>query len=107
MNNNGMKMNQSGKEPDERELDERAILRYTETLRRELNFRLLTEQDVDVKDPWSKLLAPERVLYVESIIVTDIRYPDREKSRMTGSRSRKKQYKQNKNRKERGTGLWQ
>lgn len=106
MNNNGMKTNQSNKEPDEREMEGRAILRYTETLRRELNFRLLTEQDGE-KDLWSKLLAPERVLYVESITVTGIRYPDREQSCTAGSRRKKKPCKQDKNRKERGTRLWQ
>lgn len=106
MSDNGMKTNRSNKEPDEREMEGRAILRYTETLRKELNFRLLTEQD-GVKDFWNRLLAPERVLYVESITITDIRYPDREQSRTAGSMGEKKQCKQNKNRKERGRRLWQ
>lgn len=89
MNDNGMKTNRFSKEPDERELEGRAILRYTETLRKELNLRLLTEHD-DARDSWSRLLAPERVLYVESITVTDIRYPDRGQSRTARSRSKRK-----------------
>ncbi len=107
MNNNGVKTDRSRKEQDRREQEGRAILRYTEELRRELNFRLLTEHDSGEKDLWNKFLAPERVLYVESITVTDIRYPEKRKSRADGRRNRKNQCRENNYRKEKGTRLWQ
>lgn len=70
MNDNGAKVERTSKE-NEREQKERAILRYTEKLRKELNFRLMTEYGDYGQD-----LIPERVLYVDSITVTGIRYPD-------------------------------
>ena len=107
MNNNGVKTNRSKKEQDKREQEGRAMLRYTEELRRELNFRLLTEHDEDGQAPWNKLLEPERVLYVDSITITDIRYPDKRKRRADKTRSKKNQCRGDKHRKERGTRLWQ
>lgn len=79
MSNNGVKTNHSEAERDdwqqsEQEQMARVILRYTEDLRREMNLRLLTEHVDDAADPWNKYLTPERVLYVDSITVTDIRY---------------------------------
>lgn len=70
MNDNGAKVERTSKE-NEREQKERVILRYTEKLRKELNFRLMTEYGDYGQD-----LIPERVLYVDSITVTGIRYPD-------------------------------
>lgn len=70
MNDNGAKVERTSKE-NEREQKERVILHYTEKLRKELNFRLMTEYGDYGQD-----LIPERVLYVDSITVTGIRYPD-------------------------------
>lgn len=82
MNDNGertkrceVKLNQY--ECKEQEQMRRAILRYTEELQREMNLRLVTEQSVDTSDPWNKYLMPEKILYVDSITVTDIRYPNK------------------------------
>ena len=82
MSDNGVKTNKPGQKRDERKQVKQeeaghAILRYTEELRREMNFRLLTEHEDDKADPWHKYLAPERVLYVDSITVERIRYPDK------------------------------
>lgn len=90
MNNNGGKKKRTKKEQDKREREGYALLRDTEKLRRELNLRLLTDTAETAEDSFRKCLVPDKVLYVDSITVTDIRYPDR-----------------NKNRKERGTRLWQ
>lgn len=90
MNNNGVKAKRKRKEQSEREQEGYALLRDTEKLRGELNLRLITDTVGETEDSFRKRLAPDKVLYVESITVTDIRYPDR-----------------NKNRKERGTRLWQ
>ena len=82
MSNNGVKtkrhrVNRDKREQEKQEQEGRVILRYTEELRRELNLRLVTEQETEAADPWQKYLAPEKVLYVDSITVTDIRYPDK------------------------------
>lgn len=82
MSSNGVKTNHPVSEQDDRQQNEqeqmaRVILRYTEDLRRELNLRLLTEHVDDTADPWHKYLTPERVLYVDSITVTDIRYQNK------------------------------
>lgn len=82
MSDNGVKTNEPGRKQDEQKQVKQeevghAILCYTEELRREMNFRLLTEHEDDKADPWNKYLAPERVLYVDSITVEKIRYPDK------------------------------
>lgn len=82
MSSNGVKTNHPVSERDDRQQNEqeqmaRVVLRYTEDLRRELNLRLLTEHVDDAADPWHKYLTPERVLYVDSITVTDIRYQNK------------------------------
>lgn len=82
MSDNGVKTNEPGQKQDEQKQVKQeevghAILRYTEELRKEMNFRLLTEHVDDKADPWQKYLAPERVLYVDSITVEKIRYPDK------------------------------
>lgn len=82
MSSNGVRtgkpvIKQDKREQDVQEQMGRAILRYTEELRNELNLRLVTEHEDDAADPWHKYLTPERVLYVDSIMVTDIRYPDK------------------------------
>lgn len=74
-NNNGGSTDLQEQERKRREAEGRIILQSTEKLRREMNLRLLTEQEIDRNDPWRKYMPPERVLYVESITVTDIRYP--------------------------------
>ena len=81
MNNNGVKSSLKNAEQDthlrkELEQIERVILRYTEELQREMNLRLVTEQSADASDPWHKYLIPGKILYVDSITVTDIWYPD-------------------------------
>lgn len=80
MSNNGVKtsrenVEQSTRKRKEMEQIERVILHSAEELRREMNLRLLTEYESDAADPWQKYLAPNRVLYVDSITVTDIWYP--------------------------------
>lgn len=82
MSDNGVKTDEPEQKQDEQSKEQKeqmghAILRYTEELRREMNFRLLTEHEDDKADPWQKYLAPERVLYVDSITVEKIRYPDK------------------------------
>ena len=72
------------------------IVRDTERLRRELNLRLLTDSSDAGQELSAKFLLPERVLYVESITVVDIRYPNRDNNVVKTN-----------NRKERGTRLWQ
>lgn len=79
---NGPEQKQAEQEQEKRKQKEQeemghAILRYTEELRKEMNFRLLTEHEDDKADPWQKYLAPERVLYVDSITVERIRHPDK------------------------------
>lgn len=81
MSNNGVKTSRENVEQNTRkrkqmEQIERVILHSAEELRREMNLRLLTECESDAADPWQKYLAPNRVLYVDSITVTDIWYPD-------------------------------
>lgn len=82
MNDNGVRTNrcevrQNQYECEEQEQMERVILRYTEELQREMNLRLVTEQSADASDPWHKYLIPGKILYVDSITVTDIRYPNK------------------------------
>lgn len=82
MNDNGVRTNrcevrQNQYEGEEQEQMERVILRYTEELQREMNLRLVTEQSADASDPWHKYLIPGKILYVDSITVTDIRYPNK------------------------------
>lgn len=81
MNNNGVKSSLKNAEQDthpRKELEEikRVVLHSAEELRREMNLRLLTEYESDAADPWQEYLVPTRVLYVDSITVTDIWYPD-------------------------------
>lgn len=81
MSNNGVKtsrenVEQNARKRKETEQIERVILRSAEELRREMNLRLLTEYESDAADPWQEYLVPTRVLYVDSITVTDIWYPD-------------------------------
>ena len=96
MNNNGVRTKRPNKEQSRRQQEGRMILRDTERLRRELNLRLLTDSSDAGQEPSAKLLLPERVLYVESITVVDIRYPNRDNNVVKTN-----------NRKERGTRLWQ
>lgn len=96
MNNNGVRTKRPNKEQSRRQQEGRMILRDTERLRRELNLRLLTDSSDAGQERSAKLLLPERVLYVESITVVDIRYPNRDNNVVKTN-----------NRKERGTRLWQ
>ena len=96
MNNNGVRTKRPNKEQSRRQQEGRMILRDTERLRRELNLRLLTDSSDAGQERSVKLLLPERVLYVESITVVDIRYPNRDNNVVKTN-----------NRKERGTRLWQ
>ena len=75
MNNNGEKVVTTSKE-NEQQQEGRVILHYTEKLRRELNLRLMTEYGDYGQDSWNGFWIPERVLYVDSITVTGIHYPD-------------------------------
>lgn len=66
----------------------REILAHSETLADELNLRLFLEREntalreddilrrllslADMKELWQELCAPERMLFVESVVVTDI-----------------------------------
>lgn len=81
MNNNGVKSSLKNAEQDahlRKELEEikRVVLHGAEELRREMNLRLVTEYEADAADPWQKYMIPNRVLYVDSITVADIWYPD-------------------------------
>ncbi len=96
MNNNGVRTKWRNKEQSRREQEGRLILRDTEGLRRELNLRLITDSPDAVQESSGTLLMPERVLYVESITVVDIRYPNRDSNVVKTN-----------NRKERGIRLWQ
>lgn len=89
-NNNGGISDRREQERKRREAEGRIILQSTEELRREMNLRLLTEQEIDRNDPWRKYMPPERVLYVESITVTDIRYPESRNRKETGKRVKRK-----------------
>lgn len=96
MNNNGVRIKRLNKEQSRRQQEGRMIVRDTERLRRELNLRLLTDSSDAGQERSVKFLLPERVLYVESITVVDIRYPNRDNNVVKTN-----------NRKERGTRLWQ
>lgn len=96
MNSNGVRTRLVKKEQSRREQEGRLILRDTERMRRELNLQLITDAADAGREPSGKVLMPERVLYVDSITVTDIRYPNRGDNVVKTN-----------NRKERGTGLWQ
>lgn len=91
-NNNGgsTDLQKQERERERREAEGRIILQSTEKLRREMNLRLLTEQEIDRNDPRLKYMPPERVLYVESITVTDIRYPKSRNRKETGKRVKRR-----------------
>lgn len=58
---------------------ERLILEYTEELAEDINLRLLALQDIGPAGFRRGRYHTGDVLYVESIIVTDVRYPEEKK----------------------------
>lgn len=60
---------------------ERLILAYTEELAEEINLRLLSQQEIDPAGFHHGCYHTGEVLYVESIVVTNIRYPKQQKKR--------------------------
>lgn len=58
---------------------ERLILEYTEELAQDINLRLLAQQDIEPAGLRRGRYHTGDVLYVESIIVTDVRYPEQKK----------------------------
>lgn len=54
---------------------ERLILEYTEELAEDINLRLLAQQEIEPAGFRRGRYHTGEVLYVESIIITDIRYP--------------------------------
>lgn len=71
----GQEMDRQGRK---KEL-ERLILEYTEELARDINLRLLAQQDIEPAGLRRGRYHTGDVLYVESIIVTDVRYPEQKK----------------------------
>lgn len=68
------------KENRKKEL-EKMILEYTEELADDINLRLLAQQEIGPAGFRRGRYHTGEVLYVESIIVTDIRYPQRKQER--------------------------
>ena len=64
---------------DRRKELERLILEYMEELAEDINLRLLAQQEVEPAGFRHGRYHTGEVLYVESIIVTDIRYPAKKK----------------------------
>ena len=58
---------------------ERLILEYTEELAEDINLRLLAQQEIEPAGFRRGRYHTGEVLYVESIIITDIRYPAKKK----------------------------
>lgn len=58
---------------------ERLILEYTEELAEDINLRLLARQDIGPAGFRRGRYHTGDVLYMESIIVTDVRYPEEKK----------------------------
>ncbi len=71
----GQEMDRQGRK---KEL-ERLILEYTEELAQDINLRLLAQQDIEPAGLRRGRYHTGDVLYVESIIVTDVRYPEQKK----------------------------
>ena len=64
---------------DRRKELERLILEYTEELAEDINLRLLAQQEIEPAGFRRGRYHTGEVLYVESIIITDIRYPAKKK----------------------------
>ena len=78
------KIHNSGKkqEAQERVLEQdrirREILRYTQELAEEINLRLLLDREMPQRCLQDTFL-PENILFLESITVTEIRFPEPQK----------------------------
>ena len=64
---------------DRRKELERLIVEYTEELAEDINLRLLAQQEIEPAGFRRGRYHTGEVLYVESIIITDIRYPAKKK----------------------------